>query len=230
MIIGIPTYNRKEIKTIKFLQDAYLREEIIISTQCEDDYRYILEKYGRQCVVIYRKGECVGDNRNSILEYCQSNGIKEVLMLDDDIHSIRTTDRRLKGKEFRIFSNEIENIARQSGATLFGCYPNDCILSFKKSVTQNILTGTYFGIMNTSLRFDPKFRIKEDYELSLRVIQKGLRVLRFNFFAPTAEHKSKGGCEQDWNNNKTEFTDMLLAAYSDYIKRDYKNKNEIRWK
>lgn len=230
MIIGIPTYNREEVKTVEFLDGAFKKDEVIISTQCQDDYQRISAKYGKQFTVIYKRGNCVGDNRNAILEYCQQNGIQRVLMLDDDISSIRTTKRRLKGQEFRCFAEAIECQAVKMQAVLFGCYPNDCILSFKNTITTNVLTGTFLGIMDTSLRFDPKFRIKEDYELSLRCISNGRRVLRFNFFAPTAKHKSKGGCELDWIEGKNEYTEMLLLAYPEYIKRDPRNKNEVQWR
>jgi hypothetical protein len=114
-------------------------------------------------------------------------------MLDDDISRFRRMNGYVAGESARQLLLSKQSISEKLGAVLWGTYPNDNRLSFYDKITCNLLTGTCLGINDTSLRFNSKFRIKEDFELCLRAMQQGGKVLRFNDFAPSAAHKTRGG-------------------------------------
>lgn len=232
MIIGIPSYKRAGgVKTLEMLEGAFPKENVVISTQTMDDYEAYTKLYGEVATVVYKEGYSVGDNRNAILDYCQRIGEDSVIMLDDDITKFRTyTGRYIKGEGFKKLIGECVNTARQVGAVLFGTYPTDSRLQMSRSVCTNILTGTCIGILDTSLRFDTWFRIKEDYELCLRVLAHGKKCIRFNTFAPHAEHKSTGGCFDDWRAaNYKQYAERLVAAYPDLVKPNQNKPGEVKF-
>ena len=84
--ILIPSYKRSERQpTLELLSSAYTKEDIVISTQCMEDYDKYYKLYSDRATVIYKEGNCVGDNRNTLLDYACGKGIKRCVMLDDDI-------------------------------------------------------------------------------------------------------------------------------------------------
>lgn len=199
--IGIVTYNRKTVKTMNILT-AWKRKDIIISTQTREDYERIRAMYGNKANVIYSPADSCSTNRNNLLDYMQRNGIKECILLDDDIINIGfLRDNKLVPilpDELPTILEHLVSVARINNAPIFGFYP--CYNAFfmgKGIRRQYIVIGTVFGMLNTQLRFDPSMRVKEDYELCCRVINKGYNCLRFDFLATNANHYTKGGCEMD---------------------------------
>lgn len=68
--ILIPSYKRAgKVKTLDLLQgETYSADDIIISTQTQEDYDAYRGHYKGRATIIYREGNSVGDNRNSLLE------------------------------------------------------------------------------------------------------------------------------------------------------------------
>ena len=61
---------------------------------------------------------------------------------------------------------------------------------------RNILVGTVFGVSNRKdIRFNETYDLKGDFEISLRLIERGFNAIRFNGFVAKADHCSPGGCE-----------------------------------
>lgn len=232
--ILIPSYQRAgRASTIDFLRGGvYGCEDIIVSTQTEDDYQAYKKAYAGKATIIYREGNSVGDNRNTLLEWAQKNGVSFAVMLDDDIRSFRfmngkriTTPEQAHELFLRCFW-----LASGEGSPLWGCYPCDNRLSMKPKVRCTLLTGTLLGFLDTTLRFDNRYRIKEDYELSLRLMRQGRKVLRFDSFGVTAQHKTEGGCFADWG-NQGRYADMLVEQYPELCEIDKKKKHkEIKLK
>ena len=243
VVFLIPSYRRSEKQpTLDYLRGmGYGKESIVVSTQTEDDYRRYSDNYGEKAQVIYRAGNCVGDNRNTLLDYAQEKGWKMAVMLDDDIRCltrlVKSGERRKGGKSKDVvtrqdFERIIENcflIAKKYNVPLFGVYPfvNPLYQSFKVDV-KNIFVGTFMGIADLSLRFNPSFIVKEDYELCLRLISRGYRCFRFRSLSVKAGHKTSGGCEGEWNSGQSAvMTNRLLFMYPDFVKETPKRKGEI---
>jgi len=232
--ILIPSYKRQEKQTtLELLSGAYTKEDIIISTQTTSDYEAYKKAYGDRATIIYKEGNCVGDNRNNLLEYCCENNIWRCIMLDDDISGFLRYDNTkiTQGKFVRSLFEYFLRSAENVGAKLFGTYPVANNFFMNDKVVRNILIGTCFGIMDTRLRFDRNFRIKEDYELCLRVMSLGGIAIRFNSYSPIAAHKSKGGCSDDWKSNQNDkYANILASAYPELCELNKKRKGEIIFK
>lgn len=232
--ILIPSYQRAgRASTIDFLRGGvYGCEDIIVSTQTEDDYQAYKKAYAGKATIIYREGNSVGDNRNTLLEWAQKNGVSFAVMLDDDVKSIRFINgsRATTAKQVHELFVRCFRIASGEGSPLWGCYPCDNRLSMKPSVKCTLLTGACMGFLDMSIRFDNRYRIKEDYELSLRLMRQGKKPLRFNSFGLSVIQKPDGGCRIDWQNGEL-YADMLVEQYPDLCELDKRKKHkEIKLK
>lgn len=232
MTICIPSYQRAgDVLTLDMLGDAFTRDEIIISTQTLDDYEKYQKLYKERAIVIFRKGESAPCNRNTLLDFCQQNGIKECVQIDDDVRHIRTIDgRKLKGYDFRNLMEQCFMMVRDKNVALFGGYCTDNKCQMKRNTSQTILVGMLLGITDTSIRFDESFTTKEDYELSLRMMKQGKRVIRFNSFAPSARHLTKGGCYDEWQSGSTaKMARLLVDMYPTLVTMHPSRKGEVKF-
>ena len=230
MIVCIPSYKRAgKITTLQFLDDAFRKEEIIIGTQTTEDYEEYQALYGSCATVIYKEAHSVSENRNNLLEYCHTHGITECLQLDDDISCIMTMHKgKLKGESFKELMQSCFDVCRKNNIVMFGGYCCSNPFMMKATAKPNIIVGMLCGILDTSLRYDTTFRIKEDYELSLRLMSQGKNVIRFNSFGAEAKHKTSGGCSEDWNApDYQKWADILVDAYPTLVKHNNKRKGEI---
>lgn len=227
----IPSYHRgKKQSTLELISGAYPASRIVIGTQCREDYQEYSDRYSDKATIIYKEGDSVGHNRNTLLEYCCSKGITRAIMLDDDITGFKYYTKEVvrTGKNIKSLLDMCVNTAVMRKAMLWGTYPTDHPYMMKQRASNSMLTGTCLGIMNTRLRFDASFRVKEDYELSLRIINHGGLSLRYNHFAPIARHKTKGGCEKDWQSDiYIAYADMLVARYPTLVTYSHK-PGEVR--
>lgn len=232
--ILIPSYLRAgKVKTLELLQDdIYGCDDIIIATQTPSDYEAYTKAYKGKATIIYREGHSVGDNRNTLLEWAQKNGVSFAVMLDDDVKSIRFINgsRATSAKQLNELFLRCFRVASGEGSPLWGCYPCDNRLSMKPSVRVALLTGACMGFLDMSLRFDNRYRIKEDYELSLRLMRQGKKTLRFNSFGLSVIQKPDGGCRIDWQKGEL-YADMLVRQYPELCEIDKKKKHkEIKLK
>lgn len=233
MIVGIPSYKRAgKVKTFELLGEAFSKEEVIIATQTKEDFKNYTELYGEKANIIFKEAHSPAEARNNLLEYFEHQGIKEVLFLDDDLKKIRTFDNRfLVGKEFRELMEQCFAFARKYNVTLFGSYATDNPMMMSRRAVPNIIDGMLCGMLDTSLRYDPTFTTKEDYELSLRLMSAGKRVVRFNSFAPVNSPRSSGGCEEI-RSRKEEYlfvAKCLVDAYPEYVKMNPNKEGEIKF-
>lgn len=245
-IFGIASYDRVGRQhTLNYLRSlGYEKQEIIISTQSQEDYRLYKEKHGDDAVIIYREGYNVSDNKNNILDFFNDNyngetyrliicsdKIREIMYLSkEDCKLVGIRQRKLLdaviGKMFRISS--------YCGCAFFGCYStgNAYFMKHTISINQQIL-GCFMGMLRTDIKFDNSFPLKEDFEISMRAISKGYRVARFNEFALKETLHTKGGCYKFWNADgdivNFEVTQRLLYMYPSLLKEHSTRPNEVRF-
>ena len=232
MTITIPSYKRAgKVTTLAFLDGAFKKEEIVIGTQSIEDYNEYQAAYGDIATIIYKEGHSCGENRNNLLEWCQEHGIKETLQLDDDIRYVRTIHKaKIKGSAFRELMEACFDVCRKNDIVMFGGYATDNPMMMSMTAKPNIIIGMCCGILDTSIRNDTKFLIKLDYELSLRLIQQGRNVVRFNSFSVTAAHKSAGGCSEGWKRKDFEVeAKWLVEAYPELVALNPRKKGEIKF-
>lgn len=223
----IPSYKRADsCITVDYLRGCGVQSsDIYISTQTEQDYAQYLANYGCKCNVIYRKGDNVAMNRNTCIQHARKEGVVRFCMLDDDIDCIMSflpkRNTRIEGARFADFMRGIEKTLEQ-GASIVGLYPisNNMFALSQKRATRAMLTGCFLAFGTTDYLFDEEYRIKEDYELCLRMMSRNKCVLRLNWYYAKASLHKKGGCFSDFQSGASEeFSKRLLMIYPDLIKK-----------
>lgn len=231
----IPSYKRvnKQLTLDYLLGLGYLPEDIYISTQTEDDYKAYLPIYKDKCTLCYEKGNNVSDNRNTLLKQIKAG--ERVVMMDDDIKSID----KLVGKSLEPITtkNELDRFIKSAfeytemhNGVIWGVYPiNNPFFMSNKIDDTKLLIGTVLGIIYDGEIFDKEFSVKEDYELCCRMFKKGKKVIRFNQYSANALHKSKGGCEENWKDEKNYiYAEKLVSKYPRIVRLNSKKKGEIQ--
>ena len=236
IVYCIPTYKRDNLPPLDLLRAAGIdRDRILVSTQTEEDFAQICNRHTQYCTPLYQEGMSVGDNRNNLLEHCKQEGYNKIVMLDDDIKSIDIVrgnkNRPLTPQELEPTFAYCFAQAKKHNAPLWGLYPvNNAFFQRARTIRRSILIGTVMGITDNTLRYDETFRVKEDYELCCRVMLQGRNCLRFDVLSANAAHKSKGGCESDWNKASCRIYAHLLAErYPELIELSNK-PGEVKFK
>lgn len=242
-VFGIPSYKRAEKQsTLSYLNRlGYSRKDIYISTQTEEDYRIYSSRYSDKATILYRQGNCVADNRNTILEGLKD--FRRILFLDDDITGIGVLAKEGKrsegGRYVRVQSKEkldwlissCFHLAQSMGSPIWGVSFFDNPLFSKKVIREKqIFIGTMFGMFNNGLRFNREYKVKEDFEICCRVISSGKNCIRFDNICVWAAHKTKGGCASEWENNESErCSRKLIFEYPDIVREHPIQKGEVKF-
>lgn len=231
---GIPSYKRcGKVKTL----DTLIRygidpSKIVISTQTMEDYEQYNKEYGHRVKVIYNEGYNASCNRNTLIEYLGNN---KMVILDDDIKSIEILngDELVDiGDKFTKFIEYAFVTASKNNVAMFGIYPVHNAFFMKNNVKLNILIeGSFIGLINNKNKFDAEYYVKEDYELSLRLIDNGYNTLRFNNITSNRDKnsittKNGGGCAEHWAHND-KCVSKLIRQYDKYIKLNPNRPGEI---
>ncbi len=206
MRIGIPSYKRVDklhsLKTLKEL--GYGKQDIVISTQTKEDYEAYIRAFGQDAMIIYRAGTNDSMNRNTCLNYFDEG--EDILLIDDDIKEFCGLEVLGDKKVlYKIGSRErLEDIVKKQFAfckrhnsPMFAWYAVENAFFMSNTIDlRNILVGTVFGVtVRKDVRFNEVYDLKGDFEISLRLIERGFNAVRFNGFVAKADHKSAGGCE-----------------------------------
>lgn len=229
---AIPTYNRVEKQvSLEMLKDyGYSKEEIIMSTQTPEDYEKYSEKYGKDCTIIYREGDSVTKNRNTLIDYFDKGDW--IIMLDDDVSGFYKLngkkEEKIETKEEldKMFTDFFEYTEKNNGK-IWGVYPVKNAFFMKKSINKKDIVNTCLGIIK-DYRFDEDFKAKEDIELCCRYIKNGYNIIRFNFVTYNARHKQKGGCHDTWKTNENEkVAKRLVLKYPRLLRLNTKREGEV---
>lgn len=230
VVFAIPSYKRSDKQlTLEYLESMDIPKQIIyIATQTEEDYELYKREYGNRANIIYGKGNCVSDNRNNLLNEFEDN--QKIVMLDDDLSYIGKLENNklipIDKKELMNFIENAFDYCKANNALIWTGYPvENAYFMSNKIDKKQFGVGCIMGIINSEYRFNPEYRIKEDFEICLRTIKAGYNCIRFNFIHAKGKHKSKGGCMEFWDKDK-ECTDKILKEYSTLIKKG-KKENSI---
>lgn len=232
IVFGIPSYKRSEQQlTLNYLEQmGYSKEQIYISTQSVEDYKKYAEKYSKRANIIYNEGSCVSDNRNNLLNYFEKG--TKLVMLDDDLSFIgHLVNKKLvpfTQEELHKFINDAFKLTEKKKALIWTGYPVENAFFMSKTIdNKNFGVGCIMGIIIDNYRFNPEFKIKEDFDICLQTIRDGYNCLRFNFIHAKGKHKSKGGCEEFWNNKEEEKCTLKILQKYPYLIKKGCRKNSI---
>lgn len=221
MKYGIASYKRPTCRTVETLKKAGVdKADIIIAVQTEEDY----EKYNRVhegIEIIYAPKDCAAGNRNTILDHVKS----PIWLLDDDIVSFG----RYEGKGFRVNTEaclkdmeELAALAKKNNISLLGLAPtsNAIIAKNRPRYTHDcLLQGSVVYVNDLTVRFDENWKMVEDYEISLRVIETGGRIIRANYLSANKPQNgtNDGGLHERYLNGELpKWIQMLSRRYPQF--------------
>lgn len=238
--IAIPSYRRSENQeTLKLLRRIGIpRERIFIFVQTVEDATKYSQNYAEECSIILKYATNVAQARNNILDYFISEyGRIDILMLDDDITKFGIFSKKLEEIENkedfdRIFGRCFE-IANKRNTALFGVYPIYNAFYMDRSITTKTTVNTLLGFTKkNSYRFNYTYDAKEDIELCGRILSQGKELLRFDFLAIEAKHRTNdGGTKEIWKSDKHEKTvKRLCLTYPNIFAPKKNNPKEVRLK
>lgn len=191
--IFIPTYKRPG----KVFTHVYLPEAIYVVAAFE------AEEYRKTGVNVWEVPDSAQGNlcriRNYILDHADTG---RLLILDDDLKCLGrwngNVHKKLSTDEAMQFIEHGFNLAEEMGVHFWGV---NCIQdkgSYREYTPFGLTSyigGPFQAFVDCPLRYDESLPLKEDYDLSLQVLNKYRMNLRFNmvhYFAK--QHTNEGGC------------------------------------
>lgn len=193
---------------IVYYSPSYKRAKNAITQKYLPFVKYVVadfeaEEYlaqGHDCWIVPNSAQgSVSKIRNYILDNAES---KKVVMLDDDMSHIGRWNQQ---KIIRLIPDEVQqfcengfNLADELNVKMWGMNLLPDKGAYREytpfSMTQCVL-GPFQAFNNLDLRYDEGLPLKEDYDLSLQVLNKYRKTLRFNmYFYSVKQQTNAGGC------------------------------------
>lgn len=238
MIYAIASYHRPKCRTVKALLDADVpKENIVISLQDESEIEEY-KKYHDDIKIIYRKGSCLSENRNTILDEIPE---RPICLLDDDITSFCYYDKKnskfiTDTKKSLSMIDDLTKISIENNCEFFGisANANAIITANRPEISIDILCqGTVLIMLSDSLRYDVKQKMVQDYEICLRTIYQGKHLLRGNYIAANKPQNgtNEGGLHDEYKRKENLYWHKVLAKKYPIYKINKKgNGGTIQWK
>lgn len=241
-LFAIASYDRADKQYfLSYLKGmGYGKKDIYIGTQCRRDYEQYQDLFGKDATILYREGHNVSENKNTLVERLCGKGVP-VVFASDKVKSLQYLGADGKAHDIAdraAFDRIVEwcyATAAKNHATVWGVYPTNNAYFMKRSVSvDKMLLGCCMGFMpKARIMFDPNFPLKEDFELSLRVIRDGGHTLRFNSLCLNATFHTKGGCHSFWNsdgdNVNATCCKRMMEKYPNLVTKHPTRKNELRF-
>ncbi len=159
-----------------------------------------------------------------------------ILQVDDDVSSFGYYEKgkRIKIKtecEIQKFILKYSLLARDLGVKLWGVNVNDDIMAYREPTPFSFLSyiSASFScfLKGNGLYYDPRFSLKEDYDMTIQQLNKYRRVLRVNkFYYKKKSAEQMGGCAVYRNVDKEmDQIKMLQKKWGPSIVKFDKNKS-----
>ncbi len=228
---------------IGYYSPSYKRPNGVITQRRYSEVIYVVRESdaddyinnGHKCWVVPDSAQ---GNVSRIRNYILDNAPEEkIVLMDDDISGIgkweRQTKKVLDEYDFYQFCEIGFIMAEDLGVKYWGmnllmdkgAYREYTPFSFK-----SVILGPFQAFNNLDLRYDENLPLKEDYDLSLQVLNKYRKTLRFNAYHYIAkQHTNLGGCaDYRTREREKEQMDLLIKKWgSDIVKIDEKSNGDI---
>ena len=137
--------------------------------------------------------------RNWILDNADD---EHVLIVDDDIHHIGMWNgnrhKKMTTDEAMEFIEQGFQLAEQFGVRMWGInllQDKGAYREYTPFSLNNVVLGPFGGFLDADCRYDEGLPLKEDYDMSLQMLNKHRRILRINYAHYVCkQHTNLGGC------------------------------------
>jgi hypothetical protein len=197
VIVCVPSYKRPQVETLKYVPDA----RVYVSEREADLYREA--NPGAEIITVPPRIQGnVARVRNWMLDHQLSQG-KAVCMMDDDLRSIAYWEG---GMEYPVLPSDLPEFLERFTlmAIEFGCFLWGVNIARDQqnyrehtpfSLSSPILGPFCVHLPGSSIRYDERLPLKEDYDLCLQHLNVHRRVLRVNkYHYIVKQAEQPGGC------------------------------------
>lgn len=205
---GIPSFHRPECKAIDTLCSLGIeKDRIIVSLQDEQEV-HSYEKFHSDVRYIVRKADCAAGNRNTLLKNLET----PLVIIDDDITSFAFKGNKMSSfkkiedaKSLESIILQTVDIAKDNDIPIIGCAAtsNDLVARNRTRYSYDVLLQGSFLVFLAPLFFDERWKMVEDYELSLRAIRMS-HTMRDNYLCARKPKNgtNKGGLHERYASNE----------------------------
>jgi len=174
--------------------------------------------------------------RNWILDNADDD---HVLIVDDDIHYLGRWNgnkhQKMNTKQAMEFIAQGFELAEQFGVRFWGInllQDKGAYREYTPFSLNNVVLGPFGGFLNADCRYDESLPLKEDYDMSLQMLNKHRKVLRINYAHYVCkQHTNRGGCASYRTvSREMEQFDMLQAKWGKSIIRKDSGSSKVNRK
>ncbi|MGG1571612.1 hypothetical protein [Fictibacillus sp. NRS-1165] len=138
--------------------------------------------------------------RNYIMDHFSDMCDGNMVIVDDDYDEIGYIEgRKLYGLDLDGVDRLLENgfqMCRDLGTVMWGLnvtHDKQFYREYSPFSMLSVCLGPFQAFCNNPLRYDERVYLKEDYDMSLQVLQKYHKILRFNKYYYKVNHFNKAG-------------------------------------
>ena len=225
-----PSYKRPKVETLEYLPFI----KIYVDHKEAEEY-----KHENPEADIVECPEGVQGNvariRNWILDREFEGGADVCCLVDDDMKCIKSfevedgfgyNEKMLETDEFMIFLEKYSLLCAEWGYYLWGINSNSdpmVYLHYTPFSTLSFIGGPFSVHLKNAIRYDERFRLKEDYDIFIEHCRQNRGVLRVNKYHYYVKQATNiGGCASYRTNNEEEKQFRLLQKKwgDDIVKSD----------
>jgi hypothetical protein len=231
--INTPSYMKPDlVGVLKYLPQTRL-------FVCESEVEKYKKYHPKANYVVMEKGVQgnIARVRNYIIDHEFKRGMDAAVMIDDDVKFIAYFERvkriRIKGKDFEAWVQKYSLLAKDLGVKLWGVNLNSdkqCYQEYTPFSFVSVVLGPFMVHLKNDLRYDERFFLKDDYDISLQHLNRYRRVLRLNKFYYIANLAGSGNGQKGGTSNvrtvkkEMEQIELLQKKWGESIVRIDKTK------
>ena len=191
---------------LEILSPSYLRPDSCTTQDYLPRCTYVVARSEKRAYVragrrVIAVPNAIQGNVSRVRNYILDN-FNPVLILDDDIRRFgrwnNQENQKLTTDEAMEFIEQAFNLARELKAKMWGMNllpDKGAYREYTPFAFRSVILGPVQGFTGLDLRYDEALPLKEDYDLSLQVLNKYRRTLRFNMMHYVCDqHSNVGGC------------------------------------
>ena len=220
-----PSYKRPDGVTT---QKIYKKVKYVVMESEAEAYK----QKGHDCWIVPDSAQGnVSRIRNYILDNAKE---KQIVILDDDLSGIgrwqEQSHKKLTESEFYEFCEMGFLLAKDLDVKYWGMnllQDKGAYMEYTPLSLKSVILGPFQAFNNLDLRYDESLPLKEDYDLSLQVLNKYRKTIRFNAYHYLAkQHTNKGGCAnyRSLEYEKEQMKKLIEKWGSRIVKEDKKSK------
>lgn len=199
---------------------VFRNAKIVVPESQYEEYSKYEYKNGCELLPIPDSGDGnIVKKRNYIMDHFSDMCDGNMAIVDDDYDYIGMTE---KGKSIRLNLDQVDNLlmngfqmCRDLGTVMWGLNVQSDPKFYREYSPFSFLApclGPFQAFCNNPLRYDERVYLKEDYDMSLQVLQKYHKVLRFNKFYYKVNHFDKPGGVVSYRTKQKEVDQLELMV------------------